>query len=210
MTMTKAEVWPTIHTERAALAADLEALPEDRWETPSLCEGWSVRDVLAHMTGTAKISVPSFVGKFVAAGFSMTRMQDKDIAAERGGSPADTLARFRAQASSTTSPPGPIDTWLGEVVIHAEDIRRPLGIKHQYATDGVVRVADFYKGSNLVIGAKRRIAGVRLRATDTDWSHGEGPEVSGPIMSLLLAMTGRKAALDDLDGEGVATLSSRP
>jgi hypothetical protein len=72
-----------------------------------------------------------------------------------------------------------------------------------------MRVADFYKGSNLIIGAKRRIDGVTLRATDADWSHGSGPEVSGPLLSLLMAMTGRKEALDDLSGDGVATLRGR-
>ena len=70
-------------------------------------------------------------------------------------------------------------------------------------------VADFYKGSNLLIGSKNRIAGLTLRATDADWSHGTGPEVSGPIVSLVLAMTGRQAADGDLTGDGVATLRSR-
>jgi hypothetical protein len=74
----------------------------------------------------------------------------------------------------------------------------------------VVEVADFFKKSNLIIGAKRRIDGLSLRATDVTWSHGSGPEVAGPILSLVMAMTGRKAALGDLSGEGVATLGSRP
>ena len=95
--------------------------------------------------------------------------------------------------TSVKHPPGPTDTWLGEAIVHAEDIRRPLGIEHQYPTEAVVRVADFYKGSNLLIGSKNRIADLTLRATDTDWSHGTGPEVSGPILSLVMAMTGRKA-----------------
>jgi hypothetical protein len=73
----------------------------------------------------------------------------------------------------------------------------------------VVEVAGFFAKSNLLIGTKRRIEGLSLRATDVSWSHGSGPEVSGPILSLLMAMTGRKAALDDLSGEGVATLRSR-
>jgi hypothetical protein len=87
--------------------------------------------------------------------------------------------------------------------------RRALGIRHDYSTESVTQVADFYKSSNLIIGAKRRIDGVRLVATDTEWSHGSGPEVSGPIVALLLAMTGRKAALGDLSGDGVATLQQR-
>jgi hypothetical protein len=73
----------------------------------------------------------------------------------------------------------------------------------------VVRLADFYKGSNLVVGTKRRIEGLTLRATDADWSHGSGPEVAGPIMPLVMAMTGRKVALDNLTGEGVDTLRTR-
>ena len=80
---------------------------------------------------------------------------------------------------------------------------------HEYQTDAAVRVAEFYKGSNLVVGAKKRIAGLHLRATDAEWSHGEGPEVSGPVMSLVMAMTGRKPALADLTGDGVATLQQR-
>ena len=70
-------------------------------------------------------------------------------------------------------------------------------------------VADFYKGSNLLIGSKRRITGLALLATDTEWSHGTGPEVAGPILSLVMAMTGRKEALDDLTGDGVATQRTR-
>jgi hypothetical protein len=95
------------------------------------------------------------------------------------------------------------------VIVHSEDIRRPLGITHQYPTAAVVQVADFYQGSNLLIGAKRRIEGLTLRATDAAWSHGTGPEVSGPIIAIVLAMTGRKTAADDLTGDGVTTLRAR-
>lgn len=207
--MADAGVWPMVHAERTALADDLESLDEARWATKSLCEDWTVRDVLAHMTATAKLTPPRFVAKMVGSGFSITRLQAKDISTESGNSPADTLARFRAEVHSTKRPPGPLVSWLGEAIIHAEDIRRPLGIGHEYQTDAAVRVADFYKGSSLIVGAKKRIAGLRLRATDVDWEHGDGQDVSGPIVSLVMAMTGRKPALADLTGEGVATLSSR-
>jgi hypothetical protein len=98
---------------------------------------------------------------------------------------------------------------LGEVIIHSSDIRRALGIEHIYPTEPDVAVADFYKNSNLIIGAKKRIAGVTLRATDTEWSNGDGPEAAGPIHSIVMAMTGRKAYLDDLAGDGVEVLRSR-
>ena len=94
--------------------------------------------------------------------------------------------------------------------MHAEDIRRSLGIAHQYPAEATKAVAQFYTGSNAIIGAKKRVTGVALRATDTDWSAGTGPEAVGPILSIIMAMTGRKAALADLTGSGVATISSRP
>lgn len=207
--MEKTEIWPVIHAERKALATDLGALGQDQWASPSLCATWTVRDVLAHMTATAKMTPPAFFAKLAGTGFSFDRLQEKNIAAGQGATPADTLSRFEAELTSVKHPPGPVDSWLGETIVHAEDIRRPLGIRHDYPPGAVTRVADFYKGSNLLIGAKRRIAGLSLRATDADWTHGTGPQVSGPMLSLLLAMTGRKASLGDLSGDGVAVLRER-
>jgi uncharacterized protein (TIGR03083 family) len=202
--------WAVVRSERRALATDLKSLDESQWSTPSLCGDWTVRDAVAHMTATAKITPVAFFPKLLASGFSLSRLQMKDISVERGASPAETLARFEAVEASVKGPPGPAETMLGETIVHAEDIRRPLGVDHQYPVEAVVRVADFYKNSNLIIGSKRRIAGLALHATDTDWSHGTGPEVSGPILALVLAMTGRKTAVSQLSGEGVATMQARP
>jgi len=203
------DVWPTIHTERKALAADLDGLSDSRWDTPSLCDGWTVRDVVAHMTAATKLNGPKFFGRLIGSGLSFEKVQSKGIAAERGASPAETLARFKAQIDSTGRPPGPVETIFGETLVHAEDVRRPLGIKHDYPTGALVEVANFFKGSNLIIGTKKRIAGVTLEATDADWRSGEGPAVQGPMLDLVMAMTGRKPALDGLTGEGVAILQSR-
>ena len=93
--------------------------------------------------------------------------------------------------------------------MHGEDIRRPLGIAHSYDADGLRIVADFFKGSNLIIGAKKRITGLTLKATDSDWTTGSGPLVEGPLLSLVMSMKGRKPAYDDLSGDGVATLRAR-
>jgi uncharacterized protein (TIGR03083 family) len=202
-------VWSTIFGERKALAADLDGLTADQWDTPSLSTQWTVRDVVAHMTATARLSGVAFYSKLVASGFRLTRLQRKDIARERGGSAEDTLTNFKSIIESKGRPPGPLDTMLGEVIVHSNDIRRPLGIRHKYPLDAVVQAADFFKGSNLIIGTKRRIAGVSLQATDTEWEHGSGPLVSGPVTSLLVAMTGRKPALDDLAGDGVSVLRER-
>jgi uncharacterized protein (TIGR03083 family) len=203
------DIWPVIHTERRSLAGDLRPLTDEQWDTASLCPGWTVRDVLAHMTSTASLTPPAFFATMIGSGFSFDKLQAKGIAAHRGGSSADTLADFEKVETSAKHPPGPASTWLGEVIVHSEDIRRPLGIAHQYPGEALVQVADFYKGSNMLIGSKGRIAGLTLRASDAEWSHGTGPEVSGPMLSLVMAMTGRKAALDDLTGDGLATLRSR-
>ncbi len=162
------------------------------------------------MTATAKTTPAAFFSRLAATGFRFNEMAEKNIARENTGTPADLLAEFRRHSGATTHPPGPADTWLGETIVHSEDIRRPLGITHAYPVEAVTRVADFYKRSNLLIGSKRRIAGLSLRATDTQWSTGSGPEVAGPAISLVLAMTGRKQALDELSGEGLAVLRERP
>lgn len=201
--------WPTIHAERASLAADLEGVPADRWSTPSLCEGWTVHQVLAHMLATAEMNPVTFFRKFAGSGFNFAKMADKDIARHSHGGPLGTLKAFHAVHSSTSAPPGPRDSWLGETLVHAEDIRRPLGIAHDYPLSWVTRAIEFYAGSNTLIGGKRRVDGLTLQATDAGWSHGSGPAVEGRAMSLLLATTGRKVPLDDLTGPGVDTLRSR-
>jgi len=203
------DIWPVVHAERRALADDLTSLPPERWAEPSLCGGWSVQDVLAHMTATATMTPPRFVAKMAGAGFRFPQMADKEIARVGAGGPAGTLQQFRAAETSTSSPPGPKPSWLGETLVHAEDIRRPLGIPHDYPRDAVTRVLDFYAGSNMLIGGKKRIDGVTLQATDADWSHGSGPAVEGPAMSLLMVTAGRRAHLADLTGPGVDQLRTR-
>ena len=203
------DIWPVVHAERRALAADLEGMTAEQWQTPSLCTGWTVHDVLAHMVSTAKLTPPAFVVGLARSGFRFDRFTAKRIAAERAGGPAATLAAFRAVETSTSAPPGPTLSWLGEALVHAEDIRRPLGIARQYPVDAVTAVTDFYAGSNVLIGGKRRVDGLTLRATDTDWSHGTGPLVEGPALALMLATTGRKQVLGDLSGPGVEVLRSR-
>ncbi len=203
------DIWPTIHAERRALADDLSGLDPSRWTEPSLCAGWSVHDVLAHLVATAKMTPLKFFAKFAGAGFNFGRFADKQIAAERAGGPQATLAEFRAVEQRTSSPPGPKASWLGEVLVHSADIRRPLGIAHDYPLPALTHTLDFYSKSNAIIGSRDRIQGLTLTATDTDYSVGSGPLVEAPAMALLLAACGRRAALEELSGPGVDTLRQR-
>jgi uncharacterized protein (TIGR03083 family) len=207
--MSGTDPWPLIHAERAALIDDLAELDAERWTSPSLCGEWSVHEVFGHMTATARMTPPKFFAQMAKSGFRFHTMTANAAAREASATPSQSLTAFRAVLSATDHPPGPMDTWIGEALVHSEDIRRPLGIRREYPLETVLRAADFYKRSNALIGARNRIAGLSLRATDVDWTTGSGPEVRGPAMSLVMAMTGRSAALADLSGDGLDTLRSR-
>ncbi len=204
------DTWQMIAAERASFVEALAGLADADWVRPSLCAGWTVRDVVAHMTATANMTPPKFFGKMAASGFNFQRMTAREIAARTAGRSNEELVEgLRARIDARTAPPGPAPSWLGETIVHGEDVFRALGGYRDHPVEHVVTVADFFKRGNLLIGTKRRIEGVTLRATDADWQHGSGPQVSGPAIALLMAMTGRKRALDDLSGDGVAILRER-
>jgi uncharacterized protein (TIGR03083 family) len=204
------DTWQMIRQERASLADALAALPAESWDSPSLCPAWRVREVVGHLISTATLNPATFLWGLASSGFRFGAMTAKNIrAVTTDRSPADLVATYRSRVDSHSAPPGPTASWLGETIVHGEDIFRALNGYRQHPVEHVIAVADFYKTSNLLIGAKTRIAGVRLRATDASWQYGDGPEVSGPAIALVLAMTGRQAALDDLTGDGVAVLRAR-
>jgi uncharacterized protein (TIGR03083 family) len=204
-----ADIWPTIHAERRALAEDLDGLTREQWGTASLSAGWTVHDVLAHLLVLAGMTPFKFVTRFVGAGFNFARYADQGIAREQRIDPTRTLAAFRAAQNRTTAPPGPPETWIGEHIIHGEDIRRSLGITRTYPMDALLVTLDFYQRSQPIIGGRDRVAGLTLRATDADHSVGSGPEVAGPALDLALAATGRRAGWAALAGPGLETLKSR-
>jgi uncharacterized protein (TIGR03083 family) len=203
--------WDMIRTERASLVDALAGLPADDWSRPSLASGWAVRDVVAHMIATAQMTPPKFFAGLAGTGFKFNAMSEKNIAAVRTNrTDADLVGTYRSLVDSHSAPPGPATSWLGETIVHGEDVFRALGAYRDHPADHLSAVSDFYSGSNLLIGAKRRVEGVTLRATDTDWKHGSGPEVTGAHIALIMAMCGRKLALDDLAGPGVEVLRARP
>jgi uncharacterized protein (TIGR03083 family) len=204
------EIWTHIHAERSAMADTWSALTPEQWSAPSWCTGWSVKEVAGHVLAAAEQTPLNFYKELAGAGFRFSAFTDRG--AKRLGviAPHELVERLRARTSTTNRPPAPVIAMLGEVVVHGDDIRRPLGLEHHTPEAALRAVADNWKNSNILIGARRRIAGLRLRATDTDWVHGDGPEVAGPLQSLVLAMTGRKGSHADLRGDGVAALASRP
>lgn len=208
-TIDDATTWRLIHTERAAVADVLAALTPAQWATPSLCDGWSVQQTAGHMVAGAEQTKGKFLTGMAANAFRFNTMIDR--AARRIGErpPSELVARLRARTTTTNRPPAPVMTMLGEIVVHGQDVCQPLGLHGTTSPEAIVACLEMYKNASFPVGTKKRIAGLRLRATDVDWSHGEGPEVSGPGLSLLLAMTGRAHGLDALSGAGLATLRSR-
>ncbi|MFJ9060164.1 maleylpyruvate isomerase family mycothiol-dependent enzyme [Streptomyces sp. NPDC102409] len=201
--------WSLVHRERAALAADLADLPDGRWATPSLCSELTVREVLAHLTAGASLSALNWFAGVVRCRFDFDRQVAMRLAEQLGVSPGETLERFRRVVTSTTKPPLPVLAMLGETIVHGEDVRRPLGLHRDYPIGTLTRVADYYQGSDLVVLAKGRVEGLRLVACDGPFTTGSGPSVSGATLALVMAMTGRAAFLDDLEGDGVELLRER-
>lgn len=207
--MDDAKTWQLIHTERASMADTLAALQPDQWARPSLCGGWTVRQAAGHIVAGAEQTGGAFFAGMAKNAFRFNTMMDRD--AKRLGAlpPAEIIKRLRARTTTTNRPPAPVTTVLGEIVVHGLDIRQPLGLPSDTSPEAMVACLEMYKKASFPVGTKKRIEGLRLVSTDVDWSHGSGPEVSGPSQSLLLAMTGRRPGLDGLAGPGLDQLRSR-
>ena len=204
-----ADLWPLTQHERERFADLLATLRPDEWSVPSLAAGWTVKDVVAHCLATAQMTPPSFLLGMAGSGFRFHAMNEKNIRKYGAGSTEELVARTRATATRRTAPPGPPPVPLSEVVVHTEDVARPLGRTVDRAPEALVASLDFYRQAQPLIGGKKRSEGLHLVADDVGWEHGSGPTVSGRAIDLLLALSGRRAGLGGLSGDGAATLTSR-
>ena len=209
MMATRDEIWFMIHEERAALARDLESLDEAQWVSPSLCSAWSVREVVAHLSATASVGRFQWILSVLSAGFNFDLHNQRRLEEHMGETTADTLAEFRRLIPSTTAPVGHPTAWLGEVIVHSADIRRPLGIPSDPHPRAIVEVARFFACRDFTVPSQSAINDLRLEATDDSFSVGAGLMVRGTPLALVMAMAGRSAFCDDLTGDGVALLRSR-
>ena len=192
------DVWALVHAERAALIDDLDRLDDAQWDEPSLCPGWTVHDVVAHLVDVAESTRLGFARDMVKAGFDFDRQNERGIARAKGATPAQTLQRLRQAATRTTMPLAPKDTRIVEEVVHGEDIRRPLGLRRDYPPQAVERsLRQQVRTSTKFGGVKELVAGRRLVATDTDLTIGTGRELRGTAIELLLACAGRNTLLAD-------------
>ncbi|MEV2222366.1 maleylpyruvate isomerase family mycothiol-dependent enzyme [Nocardia vinacea] len=208
--MTSDEIQLWTQAERLELADFFDDLEDHEWAVPSLCGGWTVHEVLAHVTLSNRVTLGQTLLGVLRARGDWNRMT-ADLARERAArfTPAELVAQLRESAGSTRRAPGagPLDP-LADTIIHGQDIARPLGRVRQVPTKPGVAALDHIIGSRFY-GARQRLRGIRLTAVDADWSAGDGPdEVRGPLSDLLLVSTGRVAGLSGLAGSGVARLTT--
>lgn len=204
------EVDALVDRERQALIAVLEQVDDARWDTPSLCAGWSVRDAVVHLLMPYELSVPRFLGELAAARFSFDAMAD-DWARRDPRSHREILDALRATAHGSFRVPGaPAEAPLSHLVIHLEDIYRPLGITSRTSPRSAEVVLHQMTGPRFRRSLPPGLLdGLALSATDADWTSGGGAPVVGTASALIATLAGRTAALDELSGDGAARVRER-
>lgn len=205
-----ADVWELLFAERADFADFLESLAPEQWDAQSLCAEWKVRDVASHVILAVTTSKGAFIGSFVKSGFNFHKSMSRDAKEHGTLAPEVIVKEFRDHADDRSLPPGiKPQNLMNDSIVHQQDCRRPLQIPRTIPEERLRVALDAAKGVQPVLGNKKRIAGLKLVATDMEWTHGDGPEVRGTGEALLMTMHGRGAALDDLSGEGLGALRSR-
>jgi uncharacterized protein (TIGR03083 family) len=195
--------------ERADLLAFLAGLTPQQWDEPTLCAGWRVRDVVAHMISYEGLRGRELFRRLARGRFRLALVNDVGVAELRDARPDELLALLeqRLEPSGLTTGFG-CRVALLDAMIHQQDIRRPLGAPRTIPPDRLLPALSFARFAP-PIGAFWRARGLRLVATDLDWSAGRGPEVRGPAEALLMAISGRRGIVHELAGPGQATLAAR-
>lgn len=201
--MDKDTVWRHIHQQRRALADYLSRLDENGWEHDTLCAGWTVRDVAAHVISTPTIGWAEVLRMTpsMARGYNRAIFEDAKRRGRR--EPAEILADYEQYDGSrhhvpTTTHVEP----LIDVLVHSQDVLRPLGIDHAMPPDAAAAAADRARLLAPLTGSRRLVRGARMVADDVEWARGRGPVIEGPMQELLMLCCGRDARVDALSGDG--------
>jgi uncharacterized protein (TIGR03083 family) len=204
-------VFAMIADERRLTADLLDELTDEQWNTQSLCAGWRVREVAAHLLMPFSLSVPRMLLKLAANRFDLNKVSDH-WARDEQRSNAELAAALRSYDNDRFTPPGlGPEAPLTDIVVHTQDMCRPLHIDRAVPADRAEVVLDFLVSPKATRGfiPKGLTDGLQITATDTGWRHGSGAEVSGSAIDLMLAISGRPVATATLSGDGVELLRTR-
>lgn len=193
---------------RNELFDELKQLTDEDMAKMTCCDPWTVKHLVAHTTALGNQSAPNFMLGMLKARGSFDKFVNNDLQ-KHMKSTDEMKAAFEATLSRTKPSPGPKYVMLGEYTVHGEDIRRALGRRGEHPAERLRPLAEMYAATKAPIDGKRRTEGLSFRATDGDWSIGEGPEIAGPGIDLVRAISGRVDAYDTLEGPGVDVLKSR-
>jgi uncharacterized protein (TIGR03083 family) len=201
-------------SESADLASLLDELDDADFDHASLCDGWRVRDVVSHMVVGHTTPMPSMIVLLAKHGFNVPKASRQgSVQFGSAHSPDEIRAAWRGVvdgrvmkgiAKTISKKEGFVDH-----LIHHQDIRRPLDRPREIPADRLLAALDAMPTIGGFVKSKQRMAGLRWRATDVDWTFGDGPEVAGPAEALVLLSSGRSAPIGDVSGDGVATLRER-
>ncbi|MFI6219559.1 maleylpyruvate isomerase family mycothiol-dependent enzyme [Nocardia salmonicida] len=188
-------IWQAVAEERATLVELLRELPESAWDTETLCAGWRVRDVVAHLVLATRVTIVALVVNLIRARGNTDRLiRDTAVRHADRTSTADLLAERHATIDSRAIPIGttPIDR-LMDLLVHGQDIAVPLGIARVMPTAAAQLSLERVWTMGAPFHARTRLTGYALAATDTGWTAGAGTTVSGTAAELLMIVTGRIA-----------------
>ena len=200
--------WANAATARREFADLIEGLTEEQLNQPSLCAGWSIRDVAGHAVSFIDMSLPTMMFSMAKAGFNVDKAWTKN-AKKYGAQPvADIVSKLREHAAKPSAMKSfPAELTTTDMAVHAQDVRRALGIDTKPSDAVLLEALNFCtthaKGKMQV--PNDDIAGLRLEATDLDWSWGSGKLVSGPAEAVLMGIN-RRDVSSELSGDGVADL----
>ncbi len=207
--MTTDDLMPLIAAERRAFGEVLSGLSEAEWDAPSLCDGWRVREVVAHMTMPFRFSTSRFLGEMLRSRGNFARMADRVARRDAQASIDTLLDGWRTNVDSRWKPPGGgFEGALTHDVVHGLDITIPLGIEHPVSEHALRVVLDNATSPRSLEHFGRDLTGLRLEAEDVDWAFGDGEPLRGAARHLLMVLMDRRLPASVLSGAGAARFTT--
>lgn len=206
------DLYSRIADERRLAADLLDSLTPAQLDTPTLCPAWTAHDMGAHLLMPLVTSTPTFALAMVRSRGSFNRASESLTAKVAARPTGEIASGLRANADHRFTPPGlGPEAPLTDLIIHGQDIRRPLGLTRTFPPGSLQIVLDFLTGPDSSRGfvPRARLAGLSFASDDLDWRRGSGPLVTGPAESIMMALAGREVALEDLSGPGAEILAAR-